>query len=111
MTSIDLLGPVVYRDRACHGVDQDVFFPNGSEPKDIRRAQEICGRCPRLAECAAWAAPLVRSGALTDCVVATVKAPAAHSNSDRRRRRDAAADQLEAVAAYAATAAQAKGAA
>ncbi|MFE7745153.1 WhiB family transcriptional regulator [Nocardia sp. NPDC057455] len=99
MTSTNLLGPVVYRDRACNGIDQDVFFPHASRPKEIRRAQEICGRCPRLAECAEWAAPLVRSGALSDCVIAAVKVPAAHSNSNRRRRRDAAADQLEAVAA------------
>ncbi|MGK8506372.1 WhiB family transcriptional regulator [Nocardia asiatica] len=98
MTSIDLLGPVVYRDRACNGVDQDVFFPEGTRPA-VEEAQAICARCPRLAECAAWAASLVRSGALSGCVIAAVKVPAAHSNSDRRRRRDAAADRLEAVAA------------
>jgi hypothetical protein len=99
MSSINLLGPVLYRDRACNGVDQDVFFPSGTRP-EVAKAQAICGRCPRLAECAAWAAPLVRSGALSGCVVATVKAPAYHSNSDRKRRREEAADRLVAIAVH-----------
>lgn len=102
MTSVNLPDPVIYSDRACRGVDQDVFFPRGHQLNAVRRAQEICARCPRLAECAEWAAPRVRSGALSGCVIATVKVPAEYSNSKRRRRRDAAADQLEAVAAHSA---------
>ncbi|MEU4345430.1 WhiB family transcriptional regulator [Nocardia sp. NPDC023852] len=75
MTSIDLSDPVVYADRACRGVPQDVFFPTGSQKTRIRRAQQICGRCPRLAACAAWAQPMAESAALSGCVVAGVYLP------------------------------------
>ncbi|MGV9546220.1 WhiB family transcriptional regulator [Nocardia beijingensis] len=93
------LDPAVYRDRPCLGVDQEIFFANGHNKTSIRRAQAICGRCPYLAECAQWAAPVVRSGALSGCVIATVRVPAQFSHSQLQRLRDEAADQLEAVAA------------
>ncbi|MGK8491874.1 WhiB family transcriptional regulator [Nocardia asiatica] len=91
--------PAGYRDRPCLGVDQELFFSRGQNLTAVRRAQAICGRCPYLAGCAEWAAPVVRSGALSGCVIATVRVPAQFSNYRSQRLRDEAADQLEAVAA------------
>ncbi|MDE1674356.1 WhiB family transcriptional regulator [Nocardia gipuzkoensis] len=88
--SIDLPDPVIYPDRACNGVDQNVFFPRGRQLNAIRRAQAICGGCPRLAECAAWAQPMAESGALVGCVVAAVYLP--HGRTVQARRDTSAAD-------------------
>lgn len=88
--SVSLPDPVVYPDRACSGVDQNVFFPRGRQLNAIRRAQAICARCPRLAECAAWAQPMAESGALVGCVVAAVYLP--HDRTVQARRDTSAAD-------------------
>ncbi|MBF6522835.1 WhiB family transcriptional regulator [Nocardia farcinica] len=91
--------PAYRRDRACAGVDQDVFFPapSGQQSRRIAPARALCAACPVLAECAGWAEPLARAGALTGCVVAGVYLPSHHNTA--RRLRDAAADELVVIAA------------
>jgi hypothetical protein len=108
MAGTTLPDPVVYADRACNGVGQDTFFPQGRQLKAIRRAQGICAGCPRLAECAVWALPLAASGALAGCVVAAVYLP--HDRSGQSVRDTAAAD-LAYIAEYGALPAQIEGAA
>ncbi|WP_280266566.1 WhiB family transcriptional regulator [Nocardia wallacei] len=90
------LGPVVHADRSCNGVDQDVFFPDLTDVAALSYARDICEGCPRLQECAAWAEPLARSGALNGCVVAGVRLPTFGKRGQSGR--DAAADELAAVA-------------
>lgn len=88
--------PAYHRQRACNGVDQDVFFMTGAQQVRMRKAQAICASCPVLAACARWAAPMVRDGALTACVVAGVYAPRDHASADDERA--AAADELAFIA-------------
>lgn len=43
---------------ACSGMDSDLFFPigeTGPSAIQIERAKTVCGRCPIMAECRAWA--------------------------------------------------------
>ena len=40
-------------DGACRQVDPDSFFPNSGD--NPRRAKEVCGNCPVLARCFAYA--------------------------------------------------------
>lgn len=37
---------------ACHGEDPELFF---SDARDADQAKAVCGRCPVVAECLAWA--------------------------------------------------------
>ncbi|GGL44235.1 WhiB family transcriptional regulator [Nocardia jinanensis] len=74
--------PAARKDRACNNVAQDVFFPSAQQPKAVARAQGICARCPVLAECAAWAAPLVARKDLEDCVIAAVHVPPRRKSFD-----------------------------
>ncbi|MBF6235232.1 WhiB family transcriptional regulator, partial [Nocardia farcinica] len=43
--------PAYRRDRACAGVDQDVFFPapSGQQSRRIAPARALCAACPVLA--------------------------------------------------------------
>lgn len=87
MTSIELPDPAGFGDRACRGVSQDVFFPEGpacARHKQIQRAQAYCLSCPRMVACAAWAAPIVAAGELADCVIASVYVPTARSCEESR---------------------------
>ncbi|WP_040713286.1 WhiB family transcriptional regulator [Nocardia takedensis] len=88
--------PATFTDRACNGVDQDVFFPpNRAGAAD--QAMGLCRGCPRLAECAEWAVGEVLAGRLTGAVTASVKVPASHSRRDQKRRL-VVAEELRAVA-------------
>lgn len=95
-THISLPDPVVYPDRVCAGADQNLFFPGTRRKADAEPAKAACRRCPRLQACAAWAAPQVRSGRISGCVVAAVYAPSPNRGASAR---GAAALQLEAIAA------------
>ncbi|WP_083873139.1 WhiB family transcriptional regulator [Nocardia testacea] len=55
--------------------DPELFFASAQQPKRIELAQAACRDCPLLAECAAWAAPLVERRDLVECVVAGVHLP------------------------------------
>nr|WP_246462145.1 WhiB family transcriptional regulator [Nocardia transvalensis] len=88
--------PATDTDRSCRGVAQNVFFPRRSDVKALAYAQDICEGCPLLRECAAYAAPLARSGALTEGLIATVLLP---RYGDGQAARDAVAAELERVAA------------
>ncbi|WP_416567312.1 WhiB family transcriptional regulator [Nocardia testacea] len=55
--------------------DPELFFASTQQPKQIELAQAACRDCPLLAECAAWAAPLVERRDLVECVVAGVRLP------------------------------------
>lgn len=92
MTGID---PASWADRSCKGIDPDVFFPKRTDNQALAYAQDFCEGCPRLRECAAYAGPLARSGALTQCVIAAVLLPGHYGGQDAR---DEVADELEAVA-------------
>ncbi|MEU4345359.1 WhiB family transcriptional regulator [Nocardia sp. NPDC023852] len=101
MTRIELSDPVVFADRACRGVDQELFFATGRQTKRIEQAKALCGRCPRLEHCAQWALPLAASAQLAECVVAAVYLPANHSNKRSTAARAAAVDELAGIAASA----------
>jgi WhiB family redox-sensing transcriptional regulator len=52
------LPPVAFEpDIACSGVDPEVFFPPSGfgSGKKTRKAKRICGKCPHIAPCLAWA--------------------------------------------------------
>lgn len=83
--------PSTFGDRACREIDQEVFFPVRLRPKHIGVPQRICRGCPRLSECAAWAEPLVRSGELHSCIVASVAVPRG-PETKRNERADALAE-------------------
>lgn len=91
------IDPASWAARSCKGVDQDVFFPKRTSNAAIAAAQDICEGCPLLRECAAYAAPLVRSGALTQAVTAAVLLPRYGDGPDAR---DEVADELEAIAEH-----------
>ena len=79
--------------RACK--DQaDLFYPDQLRGRHIVLPQRLCRECPLLSECAAWAEPLVRSGALTGCIVASV---AVHQWPTSKRQE--CADALAEIAA------------
>jgi hypothetical protein len=100
MSAVELPDPAFQPDRACADVATEVFFPEGKRPtSEIARARACCLGCPQLVACAGWAAPLVASGALTTCVVASVYAP----SPGARPQRKAAVAALEAIAAGAST--------
>ncbi|MFC9898497.1 WhiB family transcriptional regulator [Nocardia sp. NPDC127579] len=86
--------PAGFPDRACAGVDQDIFFPYGLAAGAIRTAKGFCTACPRLRQCAAWALPMAASGALSGCVVAGVYLPL----DPKSRKAEAARDELAAIA-------------
>lgn len=98
-TSID---PVVFAGRACSGTGQEVFFPETRKLSERRPAIRLCQACPVLELCAAYAAPLVATKAITGCVIASVYAPRHVALYDGERA--AAAAELEAIAAGAITA-------
>ncbi|WP_280484497.1 WhiB family transcriptional regulator [Nocardia cyriacigeorgica] len=82
--SDDAMDPSYLAERACNGLPTDTFFPPPSQSRRRRKPLAICASCPVLASCAAWAAPLVESGQLTECVVAGVWVPAHRTqNLDR----------------------------
>lgn len=87
--------PALTPGAACRSVDPDLFFPEPGRRMQARRAAEICGGCPLLTQCAAWAAPQVHAQRLTDCVVAAVQVPA---SSAALPRFDTAAAALAEVA-------------
>ena len=90
--SVNLPDPVVYSGRACAGVEQDIFFPDLLRPRYTQLARVLCSGCPFLQECATWAEPLVRSGDLHSCVIASVTVPAGTPSE-----RDSYADALAAI--------------
>lgn len=48
--------PVLDRpDRACAGMDPDVFFPDRGAAKAADRARDVCRRCPVRQPCLDWA--------------------------------------------------------
>jgi hypothetical protein len=61
-------------DLACTATP-DAFFPSSRRTREVLDAQRLCVSCPMLAECAAWAAPLVERRELDDCVIASVHLP------------------------------------
>ena len=79
--------------RACRN-RPEVFYPAQLRGRHIVLPQQLCRECPLLSECAAWAEPLVRSGALTGCVVASV---AVHPLPLSKRKK--CADALAEIAA------------
>ncbi len=87
--------PIYRPDRACAGVDVALFFPTPGRLVAVRKAQAVCAGCPVLAQCAAWAAPLVERKDLTDCVIGGVQVPAW---SGRTEKFEAAAQELDEVA-------------
>ena len=87
--------PIYRSDRGCAGMEQAVFFPTPGRTIVARQAQAICAHCPVLAQCAAWAAPLVERKDLVECVVAGVQVPAWSARLDAFR---AAAGRLAEVA-------------
>ncbi|WP_280336088.1 WhiB family transcriptional regulator [Nocardia wallacei] len=108
MTPIRGVDPASYADRSCKGVDQDVFFPHRASGAAIAYARGLCAGCPRLRECAAYAAPLARAGALTEGVMAAVLLPRYGDGQDVR---DEVADALTAVAEHGLDDLEAEGAA
>ena len=89
---------------ACVGAPDEVFFPDHTLPRAVRRralerAQAFCAGCPLRRQCAEFAAPLVESRDLVDCVVAGVLVPIYHTNTSYTARRREAAEQLRAIAA------------
>lgn len=91
--SATLPDPAAHSERACAGVEQDVFFPDLMRPRYTQLAQVICRGCPILQQCAAWAEPLVRSGDLHSCVIANVPVPPGTPSE-----RNACGDALAAIA-------------
>lgn len=87
--------PIYRSDRACAGRDQALFFPTPGRMVAVRKAQAVCAGCPVLAQCAAWAAPLVERKDLVECVVGGVQVPAW---SGRTEKFKAAAQELAEVA-------------
>lgn len=87
-----------FPDRACNDVPTSLFFPPRRDTRQARKAAEICARCPRRRECAAWALPLVDAGMLSQCVVAGVYVPYQRVTSAERA---AARGALEALASAA----------
>lgn len=84
--------------RLCAEIATDIFFPEPGEREALRAAQAICRSCPALTRCAAWAAPLVAEGLLTDAVVASVRLPAvggARTEAVEELREVAAAPAIE----------------
>lgn len=48
--------PVLEReDRACAGIDPEVFYPDRGDSKTAKQARELCGRCPVRQPCLDWA--------------------------------------------------------
>lgn len=92
----DIFDPASMPGRSCAGIPQDAFFVSGLQRGQVKAVQAVCAGCPVLAACAGWAQPLVRDRLLTDCVVAGVAVPGLYSG---KKRREAAADRLAAVAA------------
>lgn len=85
-----LSDPRLSPDRACAGVETELFFP-GSRDQALA-AQRVCEHCPVLASCAEWA---LRQG-MTDGVVASVWLPSQGANLPTKRT---AWKRLEFVAA------------
>lgn len=77
-------------DRACAGMDTEVFFPDTAT--EAAEAEEICAQCPLLARCAVWA---LRVG-VTDGVFASVWVPDLGATTHDK---DTARIRLERVAA------------
>lgn len=47
-----------WRDRACIGMDSQIFFPCGSTGVALDQAEEakaVCQRCPVVTQCLEWA--------------------------------------------------------
>jgi Transcription factor WhiB len=86
--------------RACDSADPDTFFPQASDTKAARRAQELCLDCPILLECALEAIPLVQARDMADCVIAAVHLPGETALRDKKARKRAV-EQLAAVVAAA----------
>lgn len=94
--------PTTFPDRACRGVPVTVFFPTRRRPDADEPAKAICARCPRLAECAAWAIPEVLAGRLSYSVTAGVRMPSLTGGGVTPRkpmREEAAAALAEVVRA------------
>ncbi|WP_280393442.1 WhiB family transcriptional regulator [Nocardia wallacei] len=91
------MDPASWADRSCRGIDQDTFFPKRANGAAIVFARDLCQGCPRLRECATYAAPLARDGALTEGLIATVLLPRYGDGQDTR---DEIADALTAIAEH-----------
>ena len=91
MTTTELVDPVVFADRVCRTVAQDIFFPTGRQKRAIEKAKAYCRGCPRLSHCAEWAQPRAAAGALANCVIAAVHLPGLHKG---QAARDAAVVEL-----------------
>ena len=93
MSARSISDPASNLRRSCK-TRPDLFYPDQLRGRHIALPQRICRECPLLSECAAWAEPLVRSGALTGCVVASV---AVHPLPLSKRKK--CADALAEIAA------------
>ncbi|MEU0545025.1 WhiB family transcriptional regulator [Nocardia sp. NPDC005978] len=82
--------PHDWPNRACAGMDTEVFFPLTRAQADV--AIRVCNSCPVLASCAEWAG---RTD-IADCVVASVWLPSDRALAQTRREGLA---RLDAVAA------------
>lgn len=47
-------GPWVY-EAACAGMDPELFFPERGDSASVRKAREVCDRCPVQLECRRYA--------------------------------------------------------
>ena len=92
MTARSISDPASNRRRSCR-ISPDLFYPAQLRGRHIVLPQRLCRECPLLSECAAWAEPLVRSGVLHGCVVASVAVP-----QWPVAKRDACADALADIA-------------
>ncbi|MFE3057185.1 WhiB family transcriptional regulator [Nocardia sp. NPDC059239] len=74
-----LSDPRLSPDRACAGLETELFFPNSRN--QALAAQRVCEHCPVLASCAAWA---LRQD-MTDGVVASVWLPSSKATLPTKR--------------------------
>ncbi|WP_280212877.1 WhiB family transcriptional regulator [Nocardia cyriacigeorgica] len=93
------IDPARLPERACNGVDQDVFFPLARQTTRVRLARQLCETCPVLVQCAEYALAMAEAEMLSDCVIASVHLPGDRAAQELR---DAALGDLASIAARAA---------
>ncbi|TCJ88110.1 WhiB family transcriptional regulator [Nocardia alba] len=91
--------PIFLVGQACSGVYEEAFFPETRKFSERRPAIRLCQACPVLGQCAAYAAQLVESRAISGCVIASVYVPNVADLARGAKERAVAVAQLKAIAA------------
>jgi len=79
-----------YDDRACNGVDVEVFFPLDTDRRGVALAKAVCADCPWTTGCLEAAMEIETSGRAQRYGVYAGLTP--RQRADLQRRRDKEAD-------------------